>query len=212
MNRAALTIISATLVFIAVGVDAVAARQTRDPDAYLRALAAISPQAAHSARASCLSRRTGSQETYNRCLRAAFLAAGGPASAPPPPTVTLPERPERPTAVITLDALAAPPRPRSSDQPGRSGAHTSQTSDCPTFDQCAVQIGAFTSTAIAERELEVVARRFPELTRPFKTFMRPVTARDGRTVYRTMFVDGSRIEAHALCDALKAAGRDCVVR
>ncbi|MNE65867.1 Sporulation related domain protein [compost metagenome] len=97
-------------------------------------------------------------------------------------------------------------------QAARPTSQAPRTPDCPTFDQCAVQIGAFTSIAIAERELEIVASRFPDLTRPFSTFMRPVTARDGRTVYRTMFVDGSRIEAHALCNALKAAGRDCVVR
>lgn len=212
MNRLALALFSAALAFVAAGADAAIAKQTRDPDAYLRTLAAVSSQAAHSARISCISRRSGNQVAYNRCLRAAFLAAGGPASAPQAPTVTPPERPERPTVGIDLDELAGPPRPRSSGQPGQSTGHAPQTSDCPTFDQCAVQIGAFTSTAIAERELEIVASRFPELIRPFRTFIRPVLTRDGRTVYRTMFVDGSRIEAHALCNALKAAGRDCVVR
>lgn len=186
------------------------AQQTRDPDAYLRVLAALDFRAAHSARAECLSRRSGNQGAYNHCLRAAFLTAGGSASAPPVPTLTPSARPERPTPGLDLNELTGPPRP--GGPAAGSMSPSPQTPDCPTFDQCAVQIGAFTSTAIAERELEVVARRFPELTRPFKTFMRPVTARDGRTVYRTMFVDGSRIEAHALCDALKAAGRDCVVR
>lgn len=207
MNSPTLTLISATLGFFAASADTAVARQTRDPDAYLRALAAVSPQAAHSARASCLSRRSGSQDAYNQCLRAAFLTAGGPSSAPVVPNLAT-----RPEARLSLEPLAGPPRATSMGQAARPTSQAPRTPDCPTFDQCAVQIGAFTSIAIAERELEIVASRFPDLTRPFSTFMRPVTARDGRTVYRTMFVDGSRIEAHALCNALKAAGRDCVVR
>lgn len=199
-------------VFIALWANASSAQQTRDPDAYLRALAAIDHRAALSARAECLSRRSASQSAYNHCLRAAFVTAGGSASAPPIPTFTPSARPERPPPGLDLEELVGPPRPGSTNRVAASPNPSRPVPDCPTFDQCAVQIGAFTSTAIAERELEIVASRFPNLIRPFSTFIRPVTARDGRTVYITMFVDGSRVEAHALCDALKAAGRDCVVR
>ena len=39
-----------------------------------------------------------------------------------------------------------------------------------------------------------------------------VTAANGSTVYRTTFTGMSRDRAVAFCNALKAAGRDCIVR
>nr|WP_281269031.1 SPOR domain-containing protein [Brevundimonas bullata] len=42
--------------------------------------------------------------------------------------------------------------------------------------------------------------------------MQEVTAANGSTVYRTTFTGMSRDRAVAFCNALKAAGRDCIVR
>lgn len=98
------------------------------------------------------------------------------------------------------------------DQPGIPPTPSDLASDCPTTNQCAVQIGAFSSMSIGQRELQTVSSRFPELTRPFGVHIRPVTTSSGAIAYRTMFVGGSRAEAHALCNALKNAGRNCLVR
>lgn len=98
------------------------------------------------------------------------------------------------------------------DQVNYPPADLDPASDCQTSNECAVQIGAFSSMSIGQRELQTLSNRFPELTRPFGVIIQPVTTNSGTTVYRTMFVGGSRAQAHSLCNALKDAGRDCVVR
>ena len=37
-------------------------------------------------------------------------------------------------------------------------------------------------------------------------------SRGGKTLYRTAFTGFSKTEAQAFCSALKAAGRDCIVK
>ena len=75
-----------------------------------------------------------------------------------------------------------------------------------------MQIGAFSSTAIADREYAAVAGRFPQFASGAQKRVQEVTASNGSTVYRTTFTGLSRERAVAFCDALRAAGRDCIVR
>jgi hypothetical protein len=76
----------------------------------------------------------------------------------------------------------------------------------------AVQIGAYSSTAIADREYAAVAARFPQFSRGLQKRVQEVTAANGATVYRTTFYGLSRERAQAFCSAIRAAGDDCLVR
>lgn len=75
-----------------------------------------------------------------------------------------------------------------------------------------VQIGAFSSTAVADREYAAIAARFPQFASGAEKRVQEVTTSSGSTVYRTTFTGLSRDRAVAFCNALKAAGRDCLVR
>ena len=76
----------------------------------------------------------------------------------------------------------------------------------------AVQIGAFSSTAIADREYAAVAARFPQFARNATKRVQEVTASNGSTVYRTTFTGLSREDARAFCAAIEGGGGDCLVR
>ncbi|WP_374321880.1 SPOR domain-containing protein, partial [Brevundimonas sp.] len=75
-----------------------------------------------------------------------------------------------------------------------------------------VQIGAFSSTEIADREYAAVAGRFGQYASGAEKRVTEVTTSSGSTLYRTAFSGLSRERATAFCNALKAAGRDCIVR
>jgi hypothetical protein len=75
-----------------------------------------------------------------------------------------------------------------------------------------VQIGAFSSTEIADREFAAVAGRFGQYASGAQKRVTEVTTSSGSTLYRTSFAGLSRDRAVAFCNALKAAGRDCIVR
>ena len=125
-----------------------------------------------------------------------------PAPQPlPAPTATLPAAPAPRTTTpaprpVTPTAPAATPAPAASTATGTS----------------AVQIGAFSSTAVADREFAAVAARFPQFSRGSAKRVQEVTASNGSTVYRTTFTGLSRERAQAFCAAIRAAGDDCLVR
>jgi len=75
-----------------------------------------------------------------------------------------------------------------------------------------VQIGAFSTPNIAEREYNAVVGRYPQLTQGGSRRVQEVTASNGSTVYRTTVTGLSREQATGLCDAIKASGGDCIVR
>ena len=115
--------------------------------------------------------------------------------APPVESSTLP--PAAPAPATPAPATKAPaPAPAPAATGGSSG----------------VQIGAFSSTAIADREYAAVAARFGQYASGAEKRVQEVTAANGSTVYRTTFTGMSRDRAVAFCNALKAAGRDCIVR
>ena len=92
----------------------------------------------------------------------------------------------------------------------RLGVVLSQPTRQTTPSICCPRI--VSSTAIADREYAAVASRFGSFTSGAEKRVQEVTAANGSTVYRTTFTGMSRERAVAFCNALKAAGRDCIVR
>lgn len=102
-------------------------------------------------------------------------------------------------------ADASPPRTETvPDRPAPAPAASSGSSS--------VQIGAFSSREVADREYAAVAAAFPEYARGRTKGVEQVTSSSGSTLYRTTFNGFSREQATAFCAALRNAGRDCLVR
>ncbi len=126
----------------------------------------------------------------------------------PPPETPMP-RPTAPVAATPPAAKAAPaPRPATPAAP----VEKAETPPPAAGGSSAVQIGAFSSTALADREYAAVAARFPQFAQGTGKRVQEVTASNGSTVYRTTFTGLSRERATAFCAALRGAGRDCLVR
>ena len=125
----------------------------------------------------------------------AALAPAAPAPAPAP----------APKAATPAPAPAPAPAPKAAT-PAPAPAPAAATGSSR------VQIGAFSSTAIADREYAAVASRFGQYASGAGKSVEEVTTGSGSTVYRTTFTGMSRERAVAFCNALKAAGRDCLVR
>ena len=129
-----------------------------------------------------------------------------PAPRPLPPTSdALPAAP-RPAAPAPAPVVRPAPTPATPATPAPAAPAAAATGSA------AVQIGAFSSTAIADREYAAVAGRFPQFARGAQKRVQEVTAANGSTVYRTTFFGLSRERAQAFCAAIKAAGDDCLVR
>jgi hypothetical protein len=76
-----------------------------------------------------------------------------------------------------------------------------------------VQIGAYSSEALADRSWNAAAAAAPGAMAGKSKRVAPVTKGDGTTVYRTAIGGfASRDEALALCAKLQAAGQTCFVR
>lgn len=133
-------------------------------------------------------------------------------AAPAPAPVTGEGLPPAATPAPARPAPARPtetaPRPASAPAPAEKAAPASAAAT----GSSGVQIGAFSSTAIADREYAAVAARFGSYASGAQKRVQEVTASNGSTVYRTTFSGLSRERATAFCNALKAAGRDCIVR
>lgn len=127
-----------------------------------------------------------------------------------PPETPLPRPAPRPVETVeatppvrpAAPAPARPTTPAATPAPAATGAGGSS----------AVQIGAFSSTAIADREYAAVAARFPQFARNATKRVQEVTASNGSTVYRTTFTGLSREDARAFCAAIEGGGGDCLVR
>jgi outer membrane biosynthesis protein TonB len=138
-------------------------------------------------------------------------AAAAPAFTAPPET-PLPRPAPRP--IETAEAL--PPARPATPAPARPTAPAAAPTPAPTANgaggAAAVQIGAFSSTAIADREYAAIAARFPQFARNATKRVQEVTASNGSTVYRTTFTGLSREDARAFCSAIESGGGDCLVR
>jgi hypothetical protein len=108
-------------------------------------------------------------------------------------------------------ALAPAPTPKPT-APVATAPATPAPAPSTATGTSAVQIGAFSSTAVADREFASVAARFPQFSRGSAKRVQEVTASNGTTVYRTTFTGLSRERAQAFCAAIRAGGGDCLVR
>ena len=143
-----------------------------------------------------------------------------PVTFTPPPEAPQPRPAAPPAAAPTGQGLppakAAPaatpaalaPRPAA---PAPAAATPAPAAGAAT-GSASVQIGAFSSTEIADREYAAVAGRFGQYASGAQKRVTEVTSSSGSTLYRTTFSGLSRERAVAFCNALKAAGRDCIVR
>ncbi|WP_420478965.1 SPOR domain-containing protein [Brevundimonas sp. FT23028] len=131
-------------------------------------------------------------------------SAGEPTTTPPtfvPPPEAVQPRPEP-------RAEPAPPVTRPAPAPTKAEPAAPAT----TGGTSGVQIGAFSTPAIAEREYGQVVGRYGALTRGASRRVQEVTSSSGSTLYRTTVTGLSREQATALCSAIKADGGDCIVR
>ena len=134
----------------------------------------------------------------------------GPEEVLPRPAPTAPAAPvetSTPPPAAPAPATKAPPAPAT-----KAPAPAPAPAPAATGGSSGVQIGAFSSTAIADREYAAVAARFGQYASGAEKRVQEVTAANGSTLYRTTFTGMSRERAVAFCNALKAAGRDCIVR
>ena len=149
--------------------------------------------------------------------------AEAPTTAPtftPPPEKAQPRPEPRPLPAPTSDPLAAPrpstpatrPPATQPTAPVTPAATRPTTPAATETGTSAVQIGAFSTTAIADREFAAIAARFPQFAGGSAKRVQQVTASNGTTVYRTTFTGLSRERAAAFCDAIKSSGGDCLVR
>lgn len=141
-----------------------------------------------------------------------------PVTFTPPPEAPQPRPAAPPTAAPTGQspppantATPAAPAPRPTT-PTAPVAAPATKAPVAAGGSASVQIGAFSSTEIADREYAAVAGRFGAYASGAEKRVTEVTSSSGSTLYRTAFSGLSRERAVAFCNALKAAGRDCIVR
>lgn len=130
----------------------------------------------------------------------------------PPPEAVQPRPAPRPIDAAPLPAPAKPapatPAPAAPATPAPEKAAPAPA----TGGTAGVQIGAFSTPSIADREFSAVTSRYAALTRGATKRVQEVTASNGSTVYRTTVTGLSRDQAQRLCAAIRADGDDCFVR
>ena len=127
----------------------------------------------------------------------------------PPPSAASP-----PPAPVTVLSKPAPPPAQPAQKPAEKPAEKPPTKPAPAPASpgggAAVQIGAFSSEAIAAQEWSAAVNRAGGEGRGKRVER---IEREGSTLFRTT-VTGfpDRASATAFCDRLKAAGKSCFVR
>ncbi|MDY6924431.1 MAG: SPOR domain-containing protein [Pseudomonadota bacterium] len=131
-------------------------------------------------------------------------ASGTAPTFTPPPEAVQPRPAPAPVETAPVPAAPAPtpapPVKKAAPAPAAVGGSAS------------VQIGAFSTPNLAEREYNAVVGRYPQFTEGGARRVQEVTASNGSTVYRTTVNGLSREQASGLCNAIKASGGDCIVR
>ena len=129
---------------------------------------------------------------------------GPPSEIPSDPTFIAPPEVAQPRPVApaapTPAVVAPAPVVKAEARPAPAGGSS------------IVQIGAYSTPGIADREYSAVAARFPQFAAGATKRVQEVTASNGSTLYRTTFAGLSRDDARAFCAAIKAGGGDCLVR
>lgn len=124
------------------------------------------------------------------------------------PTFTPPPEAVQPRPAPPAEAAPGAPRPT----PAAPPAAKAEPRPATVGGTSSVQIGAFSTPGLADREYAAVMARYPQFTSGGDKRMQEVTASSGSTVYRTTVSGLSREQATGLCDAIKADGGDCFVR
>jgi hypothetical protein len=119
----------------------------------------------------------------------------------PPPEAVQPRPAPRPVEAATPATPRPAPAPATPTRPAPAVGGSS-----------GVQIGAFSTPGIADREFATIIGRYPQFTAGADKRVQEVTASNGSTVYRTTVTGLSRDQASSLCNAIKAAGGDCFLR
>lgn len=129
---------------------------------------------------------------------------------------------EAPTAAPTFTAPPEAVQPRPAPAPTPAATPTTPRPAPPVKAEprpapavggsSGVQIGAFSTPSLADREFAAVVARYPQFTAGADKRVQEVTASNGSTVYRTTVTGLSRDQATGLCNAIKAGGGDCFVR
>ncbi len=144
---------------------------------------------------------------------------GEPQFAPPPEAVQpRPEPQPLPAPSVTPPPIPGPAptrpetRPTPTPTPTPPPAEKTRPAPAPATGSASVQIGAFSSRALADREYAAVAGAFPQFASGRTKSVEQVTTSAGSTAYRTAVSGFSREQAQEFCAALRAAGRECFVR
>lgn len=134
-------------------------------------------------------------------------APGAPSSndnlLPPATQPTQPTQPAQPAPVATKPA-----------EPVKvaEGKPEMKPVAAPVSGGASVQIGAFSSQAIADREFAALASSYGLFLGGTRKVVEKVD-RDGSTFYRTSFTGfASKEKAQQFCNALKSAGKTCFVK
>lgn len=139
---------------------------------------------------------TQPQPAATPSLRPAQPAPTGPVVATPRPATEV-------AAAPVTKPVAAPPKPVVATAPPAKPA---------AAGSAMVQIGAFSSAALADKGWNDAAAVAPGLAAGKGKKVETVD-KDGHTLYRTSVTGfGSRADAQAFCDRLKAAGKSCFVK
>jgi len=136
----------------------------------------------------------------------AKLAQAAPKPLTPPPSARTEVTPPAKTAA----AAPAPAKPKTPPAPAKSAAETPAPK--AVAGAAAVQIGAFSSQALADKGWNDAAGIAPGLAAGKGKSVEKVD-KDGKTLFRTQVTGfASRADATAFCDKLKAAGKACFVK
>lgn len=135
----------------------------------------------------------------------AVVGAAQPLRPAAPPTAAQPA--PAPVAKAAPPAMTPPPAPKAAAAPTPASPVAKAASG-----SAAVQIGAFSSPALADKGWNDAAGVAPGLAAGKGKSVEKVE-RDGSTFYRTTVTGfANRTDANAFCSALKAAGKQCFVR
>jgi hypothetical protein len=129
-------------------------------------------------------------------------------SAGLPPAQTAPAAQPAPTPPPAKAPPAATPAPA----PAKVVTPPAAPAPAASGGAAAVQIGAFSSAALADKGWNDAARIAPGAAAGKGKRVEQIE-RDGKTLFRTSVTGfASRSEAQAFCDALKGAGKSCFVK
>jgi hypothetical protein len=131
--------------------------------------------------------------------------------APPPAPAPVAAKPA-PAAPVAAKAPAVAAKPPAAKVPPAPAAKPTESRPAPTSGAASVQIGAFSSQALADKGWNDAARIAPGAAAGKGKKVEAI-AKGGSTLYRTTVTGfGSRAAADAFCNQLKAAGKSCFVK